>query len=131
MVLVIDAQQCYNRTGSENSDTGDSRNHLPEPSQNADTAVTVREIESSQTVDNIDSASTSDSKASKELADPVRQLAVPFRKGADPEYVIIGGKKVEVKRYSLDEILRQSAAKIRAKVFAERGILVPEFDPTL
>ena len=84
MVLVIDAQQCYNRTGSENSDTGDSRNHLPEPSQNADTAVTVREIESSQTVDNIDSASTSDSKASKELADPVRQLAVPFRNGADP-----------------------------------------------
>lgn len=61
MVLVIDAQQCYNRTGSENSDTGDSRNHLPEPSQNADTAVTAEQSESSQTADTIDSASMSSS----------------------------------------------------------------------
>jgi hypothetical protein len=113
------------------SDTGDGKNLMPEPSQNADPAVTAEQTESSQTADAIDSASTGNSKTSKELADPVGQLAVPFCNGADPEYIIIGGKKVEVKSNSLDEILRQSATKIRAKVFAERGIIVPEVHPAL
>ena len=113
------------------SDTGDGRNLMPEPSQNADPAVTAEQSESSQTADTIDSVSTSDIKTSKELADPVGQLAVPFRKGADPEYVIIGGKKVEVKRYTLNELLNQSAARLREKIFKERGVLVPEFDPAL
>ena len=47
MVLVIDAQQCYNRTELENSDTSDGRNLMPEPTQNADPAVTAEWIESS------------------------------------------------------------------------------------
>lgn len=57
---------------------------MPEPSQNADPAVTVEHSKSSQTADAIDSASTGNSKTSKELADPVGRLAVPFRKTADP-----------------------------------------------
>ena len=113
------------------SDTGDGKNLMPEPSQNADPAVTAEQTESSQTTDSIDSASTSDIKTSKELADPVGRLAVPFCSGADPEYVIIGGKKVEVKSYSINELLHQCAAKIRAKVFADQGIVLPEFDPAL
>ena len=73
MILVIDAQQCYDQT-VESSDTSDGRNLMSEPSQNADPAVTVRDCENSQTADTIDSASTSDSKTSKELADPVERF---------------------------------------------------------
>ena len=68
----------------QNSDTSDGRNLMPEPSQNADPAVTAEQTESSQAADTIDYASTSVSKTSKELADPVGQLAVPFRNGTDP-----------------------------------------------
>ena len=113
------------------SDTGDGKKLMPRDSQNADPAVTAEQTENSQTVDTIDSSATGESNTCEKSADPVRQLAVPFCSGADPEYIIIGGKKVEVKSYSLDEILRQSATKIRAKVFAERGITVPEVHPAL
>ena len=113
------------------SDTGDGRNLMPEPSQNADPAVTAEQTESSQTADTIGSSATGESNTCEKSTDPVGQLAVPFCSGADPEYIIINGKKVEVKSYSINELLHQCAAKIRAKVFAERGILVPEFDPTL
>ncbi len=113
------------------SDTGDGKNLMPEPSQNADPAVTAEQVESSQTVDTIDSAATEESNTCEKSADPVGQLAVPFRKAADPEYIIIGGKKVELKRYTLNELLNQSAARLREKIFKERGVLVPEFDPAL
>ena len=113
------------------SDTSDGKNLMPEPSQNADPAVTAEQSESSQTVDTIDSASETNSNTCEKSADPVGQLAVPFRKGADPEYVLIGGKKVEMKRYTLNELLNQSAARLREKIFKERGVLVPEFDPAL
>ena len=113
----------------KNSDTGDGKKLMPRDSQNADPAVTAEQSESSQTVDTIDSASETNSNTCEKSADPVRQLAVPFAWAADPEYVIIGGKKAPVKSYSLDEILRQSAARLREKIFRERGIAVPEFDP--
>ncbi len=45
MVLVIDAQRCYDQT-VESSDIGDGRNLMPEPSQNADPAVTAEQSES-------------------------------------------------------------------------------------
>ena len=102
---------------------------MPEPSQNADPAVTAEQSESWQTVDTIDSAATEESNTCEKSTDPVGQLAVPSYSGADPEYVIIGGKKVELKRYTLNELLNQSAAKLREKIFRERGIIVPEFDP--
>ena len=113
------------------SDTGDGRNLIPEPSQNADPAVTAEQTESSQTIDSIDSSATGESNTCEKSADPVRQLAVPFRSAADPEYLLIGGKKVEMKRFSINELLHQCAAKIRAKVFADQGIVLPEFNPAL
>ena len=113
------------------SDTGDGRNLMPEPSQNADPAVTAEQPESSQAIDSIGSAATEGSNTCEKSTDPVGQLAVPFRKGADPEYLLINGKKIEVKSYSINELLYQCAAKIRAKVFADQGIVLPEFDPAL
>ncbi len=80
---MIDALRCYDQN-VENSDTSDGRNLMPEPSQNADPAVTAGESENSQTADTIESASTYNSNACEKLADPVGQLAVPFRNGADP-----------------------------------------------
>ncbi len=109
------------------SDTSDGRNFMPEPSQNADPAVTAEQVKSSQTVDTIDSASETNSNTCEKSADPVGQLAVPFAHAADPEYMFIGGKKVEVKRFSINELLNQSAARLREKIFRERGIVVPEF----
>ena len=129
-ILVIDAERCYNQT-VVNSDTSDSRNMMPEPSQNADPAVTGEQSESSQAVDTIDSASKTNSNTYEKSADPVGQLAVPFRRAADPEHLLINGKKVELKRYTLNELLNQSAARLREKIFKERGIILPEFDPAL
>ena len=111
------------------SDTSDGIKLMPEGAETADPAVTVSETESSQTVDNIDSAAETETNTCEKSADPIRQLAVPFAWAADPEYAIINGKKAPVKSYSLDEILRQSAARLREKIFRERGIAVPEFDP--
>lgn len=45
----------------------------------------------------------------------------------DPEYLLIEGKQVPVVRFSFDDIINRSAAKIRAQIYRERGILVPEF----
>ena len=104
---------------------------MPEPSQNADPAVTAEKPESSQTIDTIDFPVTAENNSCEKSADPVRQLAVPFARAADPEYAIINGKKVEVKRYSLDEIIRQCAVRLRERIFRERGIVVPKFDPAL
>ena len=109
------------------SDTSDGRNFMPEPSQNADPAVTVEESESSQNTDTIGSAATAETSTYEKSTDPIGQLAVPFKHRADPEYAIINGKRVEVKSYTLDEILMQSAARLREKIFRERGIVVPEF----
>ena len=76
-------------------------------------------------------AATEESNTCEKSADPVGQLAVPFRSGADPEYAIINGKKVEMKRYSLDEVIRQCAVRLRERIFREHGIVVPEFNPAL
>ena len=113
------------------SDTSDGIKLMPKQAETADPVVTVEETESSQTTDSIDSASKTNNNTCEKLADPVRQLAVPFARAADPEYAIVGGKKVEVKSYSLDEVIRQCAVRLREKIFKERGVLVPEFDPAL
>ena len=46
---------------------------------------------------------------------------------ADPEFVLINGKQVPIVSFSLDDLLHRSAAKIRAQLYNERGITVPEF----
>ena len=73
---------------------------MPEPSQNADPAVTAEQSGSSQAIDSIGSASTYNSNACEKLADPVGQLTVPFRNGADPvarfvPALLCGGKLPE------------------------------------
>ena len=113
------------------SDTSDGIKLMPEGAETADPAVTVPETESSQTVDNIDSAAETETNTCEKSADPVGQLAVPFCSGADPEHIIINGKRVELKRYTLNELLNQSATKLREKIFRERGKVLPEFDPAL
>ncbi len=80
---MIDALRCYDQN-VENSDTSDGRNLMPEPSQNADPAVTAGESENSQTADTIDSASADSRNTCGKLADPVGQLAVSFWNGTDP-----------------------------------------------
>ena len=104
---------------------------MPEGAETADPAVTVPETESSQIPDSIEFPATTETNTCEKSTDPVRQLAVPFAREADPEYAIINGKKIEVKRNSLDELLNQSAARLREKIFKERGIVVPEFAPAL
>ena len=104
---------------------------MPERAETADTAVTAEKSESSQTADTIDSAAETDNNTCEKSADPALQLAVPFARAADPEYAIINGKKIEVKRNTLDELLNQSAERLREKIFRERGIVVPEFNPAL
>ena len=47
---------------------------------------------------------------------------------ADPEYVLIDGKRVPIVRFSIDDLLNRSAAKIRAQIYRERGVIVPEFN---
>ena len=44
-------------------------------------------------------------------------------------YAIVDGKKYPIVRYSLDDIIHRSAAKIRAQIYKEKGILVPELSP--
>ena len=51
----------------------------------------------------------------------------PSGDSTDPEYVLIDGKQVPVVKFSLDDVINRSAAKIRAQVYRELGILVPEF----
>lgn len=46
---------------------------------------------------------------------------------ADPEFVLIDGKQVPIVSFSMDDLLHRSAAKIRAQLYNERGITVPEF----
>ena len=113
------------------SDTSDGIKLMPERAETADTAVTAEKSESSQTADTIDSAAETDNNTCEKSADPALQLAVPFARAADPEYAIINGKKIEVKRNTLDELLNQSAERLREKIFRERGIVVPEFNPAL
>ena len=115
----------------KDSDTSDGTKLMPERAETADPAVTIGETERSQAIDLIGSAATEESNTCEKSADPVGQLAVPFRSAADPEYLLIGGKKVEMKRFSINELLHQCAAKIRAKVFADQGIVLPEFNPAL
>lgn len=49
--------------------------------------------------------------------------------GSGEEYAVVYGKRYPIVRYSLDDIIHQSAAKIRAQIYKERGVLVPEFSP--
>ena len=108
------------------SDSSDGKNLMPEQPQTADPAVTAESVDCSGISENTLSAIESSSSDSESPTDPAPSSAVPAEGAADPEYLLIYGKKVPVVRFSVDDIINRSAAKIRAQVYRERGILVPE-----
>ena len=109
------------------SDSSDGKNLMPEQPQTTDPTVTVEIINCSENVENTLSEVESVNSDSENSTDPVSTSAVPAEGAADPEYVLIDGKKVPVVRFSVDDVINRSAAKIRAQIYRERGILVPEF----
>ena len=111
----------------KNSDSSDGKMLMPEQQQTADPAVTAESVECSGSSDNTLSAIESSSSDSENPTDPAPTSAVPAEGVTDPEYVLIEGKKVPVVRFSVDDIINRSAAKIRAQIYRERGILVPKF----
>ena len=106
----------------KNSDGSDGKNLMPEQAHTADPTVTEyfgnAEISSLSVEDNGSDTSIS--------TDPEPSPAVPDDEADDPEYVLINGKRVPVVRMSFEDIVRRSTAKLRQKIYEERGILVPE-----
>ena len=111
----------------KNSDSSDGKMLMPEQPQTADPAVTPDGTDCSETFENAASAVNDVSTSADIFTDPALETAVPADGAADPEYVLIDGKQVPIVRFSLDDQLNCSAAKIRAKIYQERGVLVPEF----
>ncbi|MBQ6661786.1 MAG: AAA family ATPase [Lachnospiraceae bacterium] len=111
----------------KNSDSSDGKILMSEQPQTADPTVTSDDADCSETVENAASAVDDVSTSADDFTDPEPATAVPADGAADPEYVLIDGKQVPIVRFSLDDLLNRSAAKIRAQIYQERGILVPEF----
>lgn len=111
----------------KNSDSSDGKILMPEQLKLADPAVTPEGVNCSETAQNAASDVDSDNKIRNDSTDPELKATVPVCGAADPEYLTMDGKQVEIKRFTLDELLHRSAAKIRQKIYEERGILVSEF----
>ena len=111
----------------KNSDSSDGKMLMPEQPQIADPTVTMENVDCSETVENTALAVDDVSISADIFTDPVRETAVPADGAADPEYVLIDGKQVPIVRFSIDDLLHSCAAKIRAQIYQERGILVPKF----
>ena len=111
----------------KNSDSSDGKILMPKQPQTADPAVTPDSTNCSETVENAASAVDDVSTSADIFTDPAPTVAVPADGAADPEYVLIDGKQVPIVRFSIDDLINRSAAKIRAQIYQERGILVPEF----
>lgn len=111
----------------KNSDSSDGKMLMSEQPQTADPAVTMENVDCSETVENAALAVNDVSTSADNFTDPVRKTAVSSDGAADPEYVHIDGKQVPIVRFSLDDLINCSAAKIRAQIYQERGVLVPEF----
>ena len=104
----------------KNSDSSDGKMLMPEQPQTADPAVTPNDADCSETVENTDLEVNDVSTSADIFTDPVCETTVP-------EYVLIDGKQAPIVRFSLDDLINRSAAKIRAQIYQERGVLVPEF----
>ncbi len=111
----------------KNSDSSDGKMLMPEQPQTADPTVTMESDDCSETVENAASADDDGSTSADSFTDPAPEAAVPADGAADPEFVLINGKQVPIVSFSLDDLLHRSAAKIRAQLYNERGITVPEF----
>ena len=114
---------CYNK----NSDSSDGKMLMPEQLQTADPAVTMESIECSESVENSLSEVEDSSSDTENSTDPAPISAVPADEAVDPKYVLINGEQVPIVRFSIDDIINRSAARLRQRIFEERGIAVPEF----
>ena len=111
----------------KNSDSSDGKMLMPEQLQTADPAVTMESVECSESVENTLSEVEDSSSDTEKSTDPAPKSAVPADEAADPEYVLINGEQVPIVRFSIDDIIHRSAARLRQRLFEERGIAVSEF----
>ena len=107
----------------KSSDTGDGKNLMPEAVKYTDPAVTEMSSEGSEKPLNTLFERDDENQKDKNSADPVRKATVPVCNSTDP---VQGEKICEVRWTTLDEILNESARKIRSKL-ASQGIEVPPF----
>lgn len=105
------------------SDTGDSKNLMPEAVKYTDPAVTEMSSEGSEKPLNTLFERDDENQKDKNSDDPAGKVTVPVCNSTDP---VQGEKICEVKWTTLDEILNESARKIRSKL-ASQGIDVPPF----
>lgn len=104
------------------SDTGDGKNLMPEAVKFTDPTVTEMSSEGSEKPLNTLFEGDYENQKDKNSTDPVSKVAVPVCDFTDP----VDKKVCEVKWTTLDEILNESARKIRSKL-ASQGIDVPPF----
>ena len=105
------------------SDTGDGKNLMPEAVKYTDPAVTEMSSEGSEKPLNTLFEGDYGNQKDKNFADPVRKATVPVCNSTDP---VQDEKICEVNWTTLDEILNESARKIRSTL-ASQGIEVPPF----
>lgn len=106
----------------KNSDTSDGKNLMPEAVNFTDPAVTERSSECFKKPLNTLFERAEEKQKDKNSTDPVSSATVPVCDFTDP----VDEKVCEVKWTTLDEILNESARKIRSKL-ASQGIDVPPF----
>lgn len=105
------------------SDTGDGKNLMPEAVKYTDPAVTEMSLEGSEKPLNTLFEGDYENQKDKNSTDPAGKVTVPVCNSTDP---FQGEKICEVKWTTLDEILNESARKIRSTL-ASQGIEVPPF----
>ena len=47
--------------------------------------------------------------------------------GDSSEYAIVNGRPVPITRMNINDVINQCAERLRERIAAERGIVVPEF----
>lgn len=104
------------------SDTSDGKNLMPEAVVFTDPTVTERSSECVEKPLNTLFEGDDENQKDKNSTDPVSKVTVPVCDFTDP----VDEKVCEVRWTTLDEILNESARKIRSKL-ASQGIDVPHF----
>lgn len=105
------------------SDTGDGKNLMPEAVKFTDPAVTEKCSECSEKPLNALFEGDYENQKDKNSDDPAGKVTVPVCNSTDP---VQDEKICEVNWTTLDEILNESARKIRSTL-ASQGIEVPPF----
>ena len=105
------------------SDTSDGKNLMPEAVKFTDPAVTEMSSECFEKPLNTLFEGDDENQKDKNSTDPVSKVTVPVCNSTDP---VQGEKVSEVRWTTLNEILNESARKIRSKL-ASQGVDVPPF----